>query len=203
MADPAARFCPDCGEDISARHRNAKRCEPCAWDAVNEARNRYHRDRYHADPAYRARRQGQQRERRRRPGVRERMNELNRNWLRSPRGKATRAAYNRRPEVKAANAERMRRRYVPRAPAAETAIDAMPGSIPSSLHPDFAGRVTKRPVPRTYEAARRSEFRETMEAAAGERPRECPDCGAEASPDTLGRNGGLCGFCAEMTRRGA
>ena len=183
---PEPRLCPDCGADISARHPNAKRCEECAHKRQQSQRNESQRARYARDPEFRAARAEYQREYRCRPGKREQINRRHRNWRNSRRGQATRRAYNQRPEVKARNAERMRERYVPRVP------EELGSAIPSTLHPDVAGRTTRKP--REYAADR--------EAAAEPSPRECADCGRETPPSALDRNGGLCGFCAEFERRG-
>lgn len=197
------RLCPDCDADISARHPNAKRCEACSWQRIRDRVNASNRRRYANDPEFRAKRALTSAAYRSRPEVREGLNEAKRNWNRSPRGQAARRAYRQRPEVKAANAERMRGSSGPRRREVPPIETLFPDSTPSSLHPDISGRTAKRPAPQTYEAACRCEFREAMEAAAEPRPRECSDCGTEASPDTLERNGGLCGFCAEMERRAA
>ena len=196
------RLCPDCGADISARHPNAKRCEPCSWGHADEARKRMNRERYARSPEVRARKREQNREYMGRPGSRERKRAQDAEWRQSPRGKATRSAYRQRPEVKAANAARMRRRPKPRVPSAGAALDSiMAQSIPSSMHPDLAGRLTKRP--RTFAERERAAYAEAMAAAAELRPRECSDCGRETPTAALERNGGLCGFCAEMARRAA
>lgn len=199
MAEPAARFCPDCGEDISARHLNARRCDPCARERRKARELRSNRERYRR-PEVRAKRAEYNRAYRERPGAREVIREWNRKWRNSPRGRAVRAAYNRRPEVKAANARRMRERHSPRPRRLEVAPTSAAHG-PSTLAPEVAGRVTK---PRsTYRRDERLAYARAMAAAAGPRPRECSDCGAGVSPATLERNGGLCGFCVEIERRRA